>query len=89
MAGKGSGEIQHPSSNLVKYLNVLAAGIGIVALVLDAAVPVAQQLGKRKEAKEGLERAINMTILLALIRTVPQLFRQIRKLQAQLGAEVA
>ncbi|HWE62706.1 MAG TPA: hypothetical protein VHB98_13410 [Chloroflexota bacterium] len=89
MAEKGQGEIQYPSSSLVKYLNIVAAVLGIVSIVLDAVVPVAQQLGKRQQAKAGLESAIRMTVLFATIRTVPRLFREVRKLRAQLSAEVA
>jgi hypothetical protein len=88
VAEKGQGEIQYPSSSLVKYLNIVAAALGIVSTVLDAVVPIAQQLGKRKQAKQGLESAIRMTILLTIIRTVPRLFGQVRKLRAQLSTEV-
>ncbi len=89
MAGKGDGEIQYPSSNLVKYLNILAATLGIISIVLDAVVPVAQQVGKKKQAKEGLERAITLTIFLTAIRTVPRVIRETRKLRAQLRTPVA
>lgn len=89
MAKKGQGEIKYPSSALVKYLNVVAAVLGIISIVLDAVVPIAQQLGKRKQAKAGLESAIRVTLLLTVIRTVPRLFREVRKLRAQLAAEVA
>jgi hypothetical protein len=89
MAAKGQGEIQYPSSSLVKYLNILAAVLGIVSTVLDGVVPLAQQVGKKKQAKAGLESAIRMTVLFTIIRTVPRLFRDIRKLRAQLQAEVA
>jgi hypothetical protein len=88
VAEKGQGEIQYPSSGLVKYLNIVAAGLGIASIALDAVVPIAQQLGKRKQARAGLESAIRMTILLTLIRTVPRLFGQVRKLRAQLATEV-
>jgi hypothetical protein len=89
VAEKGQGEIQFPSSALVKYLNIIAAALGIVSIVLDAVVPVAQQVGKRQQAKEGLESAIRMTIMFAIIRTVPRLFREVRKLRAQLDTQVA
>lgn len=88
VAEKGQGEIQYPSSSLVKYLNIVAAGLGIASTVLDAMVPIAQQLGKRKQAKQGLETAIRMTILFTIVRTVPRLFREVRKLRAQLSTEV-
>jgi uncharacterized membrane protein YvlD (DUF360 family) len=87
VAGK-KGEIQYPSSPVVKYLNITAAVLGIISVVIDALVPIAQQVGKKREAREGLERAINMTILLTVIRTVPRLVGQVRKLQAQLATEV-
>ena len=89
MAGKGNGEIQYPSSSLVKYLNIIAAALGIISLVLDAVVPIAQQLGKKEQAREGLQRAITLTILFTVIRTIPRLFREVRKLRAQLATEVA
>jgi hypothetical protein len=89
VAAKGAGEIQYPSSPLVKYLNITAAALGIVSVVLDAAVPIAQQMGKKKEARAGLERAIAMTLLFTLIRTVPRLFRETRKLRAQMDTMVA
>ena len=89
MAGKRDGEIQYPSSKLVKNLNVLAAGLGIASIVLDAVVPVAQQIGKKKQAKDGLERAISMMIFFTAIRTVPRLIREVRKLRAQIGTPVA
>lgn len=89
MAGKGNGEIQYPSSSLVKYLNIIAAALGIISLILDAVVPIAQQLGKKEQAREGLQRAITLTILFTVIRTIPRLFREVRKLRAQLATEVA
>jgi hypothetical protein len=89
VAGKGDGEIQYPSSNLVKYLNILAATLGIISIVLDAVVPVAQQVGKKKQAKEGLERAITMTLFFTAIRTVPRVIREVRKLRAQMRTPVA
>jgi len=82
------GEIQYPSSPLVKYLNVLAVGLTIAGVVLDAALPILQQVGKNKQAKSGLEKAIGMTIFFTLIRTVPRLFSQTKKLRAQLQAGV-
>ena len=39
----------------MKYLNIAAAAIGIAGVVLDVVVPIAQQLGKKKAAREGLE----------------------------------
>ena len=89
MAGNGKGEIQYPSSSLVKYLNIAAAVLGIVSIVLDAVVPVAQQIGKKKPARSGLEQAITMTIFFTAIRTIPRMVREVRKLQAQLDATVA
>jgi hypothetical protein len=88
VAGK-QGEIQYPSSQVVKYLNVLATTLGIASAVLDVMVPIAQQMGKKKQAKEGLERAISLTILFAMIRTLPRLFGAVRKLRAQMAAPVA
>jgi hypothetical protein len=73
----------------VKNLNILAATLGIVSIVLDAVVPVAQQVGKKKQAKDGLERAIKVTILFTAIRTVPRVIREVRKLRAQLETPVA
>jgi hypothetical protein len=85
VAGK---EIQYPSSQVVKYLNLAAASVTVVSVILDAAVPVAQQLGKNKQAKAGLEGAINMTILLTLVRTVPRLVGAVRIFRAQLATPV-
>ena len=89
VAAKSDGEIRYPSSKLVKNLNILAAGLGIASIVLDAVVPVVQQVGKKKQAKEGLERAISVMIFFTAIRTVPRLIREIRKLRAQIGTQVA
>ena len=85
MAGS---EIQYPSSSVVKYLNLAAASVTVISVILDAAVPVAQQLGKNKQAKAGLEGAINLTILLTLVRTVPRLFGAVRTFRAQLATPV-
>lgn len=86
---KGDAEVQYPSSSLVKYLGVAAAAVGIVSVVLDMLMPVAQQLGKRKQAKAGLERAITLSVALTMVRTVPRLAMQVRKLRAQLSTEIA
>jgi hypothetical protein len=86
---KGDGEIQHPSTTLVKYLGVAAAVVGVVGAVLDVATPLAQQLGKKEQAKEGLGKAISLTVLLSLVRAAPRVLGQVRKLRAQLDAEVA
>ena len=85
---KGDGEIQHPSTTLVKYLGIAAAAVGVLAAVLDIALPLAQQLGKNKQAKEGLGKAISLNVMLGLVRTAPRVFGQVRKLRAQLNAEV-
>jgi len=86
---KGDGEIQHPSTTLVKYLGVAAAAVGVLAAFLDVALPLAQQLGKNKQAKDGLGKAISLSVLLSLVRAVPRVVSQVRKLQAQMNAEVA
>lgn len=84
-----SGEqIQYPSSQLVKYLKIAAAAVTVASVALDVAVPIAQQLGKKKPAKEGLENAIRMTVFLTIIRGVPRLFGAVRTLRAQLAANV-
>ena len=89
MAARSDGEIQYPSSALVKYLNILAAAIGIISVVLDVVVPVAQQVGKKKQAREGLERAMTMTILFSLVRALPRVIREVRRLRAQMATRVA
>ncbi len=89
MAAKSDGEIQYPSSALAKYLNILAAAIGIISVVLDVVVPVAQQVGKNKQAREGLERAMTMTILFSLVRALPRVIREVRRLRAQMATRVA
>jgi hypothetical protein len=89
VAGKGDGEIQYPSTALVKNLNILAASVGIIGIVLDAVVPVAQQVGKNKRAKSGLERAIAITMFMVAIRTVPRLVKEVRTLRAQIQTPVA
>ena len=86
---KGNGEIEYPSSKLVKYLGVAAAALGIAGAVLEVITPVAQQLGKNKRAKAGLERAISVTVLFTLVKAAPRLAGQMKKLRAQLEAEVA
>ena len=86
---KGSGEIEYPSSKLVKYLGVAAAALGIASAVLDVVTPIAQQLGKNKKAKSGLERAISVTVLFTLVKAAPRLAGQVRKLRSQLEADVA
>jgi len=86
---KGSGEIEYPSSKLVKYLGVAAAALGIASAVLDVVTPIAQQLGKNKKAKAGLERAISVTVLFTLVKAAPRLAGQVRKLRSQLEADVA
>ena len=86
---KGDGEIQHPSTTLVKYLGVAAAAVGVIAAVLDVALPLAQELGKNKQAKDGLGKAISLSVLLSLVRSAPRVLGQVRKLRAQLNAEVA
>ena len=85
---KGKAEVEFPSSELVKYLGIAAAAIGIAGIVLDIAIPVAQQLGKNKQAKAGLRQAISFSVLLTLVRATPRLAGQVRKLQAQLQTEV-
>jgi hypothetical protein len=73
---------------VVKYLNLAAASVTVVSVILDAAVPVAQQLGKNKQAKAGIEGAINLTILFTLVRTVPRLIGAVRTFRAQLATPV-
>jgi hypothetical protein len=69
-------------------LNLAAASVTVVSVLLDAAVPVAQQLGKNKQAKAGLERAISVTILFTLARTVPRLIGAVRTFRTQLATPV-
>jgi hypothetical protein len=86
---KGNGEIENPSSKLVKYLGVAAAALGIAGAVLEVVTPIAQQMGKNKKAKAGLERAISVSVLFTLVKAGPRLVGQVRKLRAQLEADVA
>ncbi len=88
MAEGAGREIQHPTSGVVKYLNLAAATVTVISVVLDAAVPVAKQLTKDKQAKAGLERAISMTVLFTLVRTVPRFVGAVRTFRQQLAAPV-
>ena len=53
MAAKGEGEIQYPSSSLVKYLNIAAAALGIASVVLDARSPSLSNWGSRNRQKRA------------------------------------
>jgi uncharacterized membrane protein YjfL (UPF0719 family) len=84
----GDKQIEYPSSTLVKYLKVAAAAMSVAGVLLDVAVPIAQQIGKKKPAKEGLEGAIRLSVVLALVRGIPRLVGAVRTLRGQLSTQV-
>ncbi len=82
---KNTKVIEYPSTGLVRTLNVLAAVLTVLSIVVQTLVPILQQMGKRKSEKEGLETAMLVTILGIIVRSAPTLMREIRNLREQLA----
>lgn len=76
--------VKFPSTDTVRKLSIVAAGLTAAAVATQAAVAVAQQLGKSKEERAGLEGAVRMTIAVALAKAVPSILTEIRTISREL-----
>lgn len=76
--------VKYPSSNAVHTLSIVAAGLSAAAIAAQAAVGIAQQLGKSKAERAGLEGAIRLTIAATLARAVPSVLSEIRTISREL-----
>lgn len=76
--------VKYPSSSGVRTLSVVAAGLSAAAIAAQAAVVIAQQLGKSKEERAGLEGAVRLTILAAVAKAVPSVLSEVRTISREL-----
>ncbi len=76
--------VKYPSSNAVRTLSIIAAGLSAAAIAAQAAVGIAQQLGKSKPERAGLEGAIRLTIAATLARAVPSVLSEVRTISREL-----
>lgn len=81
---KNTKVIAHPSTGLVRTLNIIAALLTVASIVVQTLVPILQQTSKRKAEKEGLETAMLVTIVGIIGRSLPTLLREIRNLREQM-----
>ena len=83
---KNTKVIEYPSSDLVRTLNIIAAVLTVLSIIVQTLVPILQQMGKRKSEKEGLETAVMLSILGIIARSLPTLVRELRNLRDQMGS---
>ncbi len=83
---KNTKVIEYPSTNLVRTLNIVAAVLTVLSIIVQTLVPILQQTGKRKSEKEGLEGAVMLSVLGVLARSIPTLLREIKNLREQMAS---
>ncbi len=83
---KNTKVIEYPSTNLVRTLNIVAAVLTVLSIIVQTVVPILQQTGKRKSEKEGLEGAVMLSVLGVLARSIPTLLREIKNLREQMAS---
>ncbi len=76
--------VKYPSRDFVSKLSIVAAGLTAAAIATQAAVTVAQQLGKSKAERAGLEGAVRLTIAAAVVKAVPSILSEIRTISREL-----
>ena len=85
--GSKTHPIAYPSSEIVRWLNILASALTAAAIAAEAAAKIAQQLSKSKAERAGLEGAVRLTIMTTLARTVPSLLSEVRTISRALRRE--
>jgi hypothetical protein len=76
--------VKYPSSSAVSTLSIVAAGLSAAAIAAQAAVVIAQQMGKSKAERAGIEGAIRLTIAATLARAVPSILSEVRTISREL-----
>jgi len=76
--------VKLPSSEMVRRLNIVAAGLTAAAIATQAAVKVAQQAGKSKQERAGLETAVRLTVAATLARAIPAILSEVRTISREL-----
>lgn len=85
MAGvSGTRPVAFPSSGTVRRLNIAASALTAAAIGLQAAVKIAQQTGKSKAERAGLEGAVRLTLAVVVARAVPALLSEVRTISREL-----
>jgi hypothetical protein len=85
--GSKTRPIAYPSSEIVRWLRILASALTAAAIAAEAAAKIAQQMSKSKAERAGLEGAVRLTIMTTLARTVPSLLSEVRAINRQLRRE--
>ena len=85
--GSKTHPIAYPSSEIVRWLSILASALTAAAIAAEAAAKIAQQMSKSKAERAGLEGAVRLTIMTTLARTVPSLLSEVRAINRQLRRE--
>src|ERR671931_74837 len=75
------------SSEIVRWLSILASALTAAAIAAEAAAKIAQQMSKSKAERAGLEGAVRLMIMTTLARTVPSLLSEVRTISRQLRRE--
>jgi hypothetical protein len=83
---KNTKVVEYPSSDIVRLLNIVAAVLTVLSIIVQTLVPILQQMGKRKPEREGLETAMLLTIVGIVARSVPTLVREIKNLRQQMAS---
>lgn len=76
--------VKYPSTDTVRKLSILASGLTAAAIATQTAVTVAQQMGKTKVERAGIEGAVRMSIAVALAKAVPSILSEIRTISREL-----
>jgi uncharacterized protein YybS (DUF2232 family) len=76
--------VTFPSSEMVRRLSIVASALSAAAIGMQAAVKVAQQAGKSKQERAGLETAVRLTIVATLARAIPAILGEIRTISREL-----
>jgi pyruvate/2-oxoglutarate dehydrogenase complex dihydrolipoamide acyltransferase (E2) component len=69
---------------LVRKLSIAASALTAAAVTAQAVVAVAQQLGKSREERAGLEGAVRLTVAATVAKALPAILTEVRTLGREL-----
>lgn len=77
-------QIEYPSSPLVRRLNTVVLVLSFVLGLIETLTAILQQAQKSRQAKDGIQTALLLTVAGVLVRRLPGHIRQARAVRTQL-----
>ena len=76
--------VKYPSADMVRKLSIVASALTAAAIAAQAAVKVAQQMGKSPRERAGLEGAVRLTVAATIASAVPSILSEVRTISREL-----